>query len=549
MEKRLVLSFVLSFLVLYVWAMLTPKKQQDPSLLNPSQENQEQLVSTDNTPLNVAETVDSVVSTIDSQESDEEKVHLSNQKVDIRLSNIGGSVDHIHLKEHDEPLPVDHIGGFGAYSSDKFSVKRQQPNLIEFALVKEGMLITRIYELEEDTYTVRIRDSIKNQTKMSKDIRLDIIGFTLNMQDGPNGHHKDKEGKGGPGDSRDKGLNEYAVSSEDGIKRKNNAWKFGPKEAKTIDSKVNWLAFRNRYYATIVKPEFETLGYSQKDLSERVFQITLNTNNVQLSPSQQVDFGYTVFTGPEKTDLLETYDSNFEDIKRYYKFGLFDGISKLIGGFMKILYGFIPNWGICIILVSIVIYYSMYPLTAKGMSSMKRMQALSPKIQKLKERYEDNPQKLNQEMMELYRREKINPLGGCLPMLLQMPVFIGLYQVLWRNVDFKGAEFLWIKDLSQPDRLFTLEGSLPFIGSDINLLPLLMVVIMAVQQRFSAKNMTITDPMQLQQQKMMATVMPLLLGFIFYKFASGLTLYFTMFYIFSTITQWKISKEPKVTTT
>ena len=273
----------------------------------------------------------------------------------------------------------------------------------------------------------------------------------------------------------------------------------------------------------------------------------MNSTPYKLSPVESRDYNYTVFIGPERTELLKEYGGDFDKIKRYYKFGLFDAIAKLIGGLMKVLYGFIPNWGVCIILISIVIYYSMYPLTAKGMASMKRMQALQPKIQQLKERYEDNPQKLNQEMLELYRREKINPLGGCLPMLFQMPVFIGLYQVLWRNVDFKGAHFLWIKDLSQPDRLFTLDFSLPVIGTDINLLPILMIIIMAVQQRFSAKNMTAADPVQQQQQKMMMTVMPLLLGFIFYKFASGLTLYFTMFYIFSTITQWKISKEPKVT--
>jgi YidC/Oxa1 family membrane protein insertase len=127
-----------------------------------------------------------------------------------------------------------------------------------------------------------------------------------------------------------------------------------------------------------------------------------------------------------------------------------------------------------------------------------------------------------------------------------MPVFIGIYQVLWREVDFNGANFLWIKDLSMPDRLITFKANLPIIGNEINLLPLVMVVIMFYQQKFSSKSMVITDPMQASHQKMMGIMMPLLLGFVFYKFASGLALYFTMFYLLSTLTQWKMSKEAVV---
>ncbi|HNV23544.1 MAG TPA: YidC/Oxa1 family membrane protein insertase, partial [Candidatus Omnitrophota bacterium] len=148
--------------------------------------------------------------------------------------------------------------------------------------------------------------------------------------------------------------------------------------------------------------------------------------------------------------------------------------------------------------------------------------------------------------MELYKEHKINPLGGCLPMLLQMPIFVGLYQVLWRSVSFKGADFLWIKDLSLPDRIFILPASFPIIGNEINILPILMIFIMFYQQKLTSANMASSDPMQVQQQKMMMFIFPLMLGFLFYRFASGLTLYFTMFYLLSTITQLKISRETKV---
>lgn len=127
-------------------------------------------------------------------------------------------------------------------------------------------------------------------------------------------------------------------------------------------------------------------------------------------------------------------------------------------------------------------------------------------------------------------------------MLLQMPIFYGLYQVLWRSVDFKGANFFWIKDLSLPDRLATLPWALPFFGNEVNILPLLMAIIMFFQQKFTSKNMVITDENQLMQQKMMAVLMPVMMGFIFYHFASGLCLYFTTFYLLSTLTAWKMSK-------
>jgi YidC/Oxa1 family membrane protein insertase len=126
-----------------------------------------------------------------------------------------------------------------------------------------------------------------------------------------------------------------------------------------------------------------------------------------------------------------------------------------------------------------------------------------------------------------------------------MPVFIGLYQVLWRSVSFKGAKFLWIKDLSEPDRLFLLPFNIPFLGNEFNVLPFVMMGVMFIQQKLSSKNMVVVDPSQAAQQKMMATIMPVFLGVIFYKFASGLTLYFTMFYCFSTFTQWKLSKDIK----
>ena len=153
------------------------------------------------------------------------------------------------------------------------------------------------------------------------------------------------------------------------------------------------------------------------------------------------------------------------------------------------------------------------------------MHELHPEMEKLKAQHKDNPQKLNKEILELYKKYNINPLSGCLPLLLQMPIFIALYQALLKSVDLRNATFLWIKDLSMPDAV-ALPFSLPLLGSSINVLPLLMVVLMVAQQKISTKVMgSAVTAEQKQQQQMMLVIMPVVFGFIFYSMPSGLVLY------------------------
>jgi YidC/Oxa1 family membrane protein insertase len=164
----------------------------------------------------------------------------------------------------------------------------------------------------------------------------------------------------------------------------------------------------------------------------------------------------------------------------------------------------------------------LYPLTLKQMKSMKAMQSLQPQIEELRRLHKNNPQKLNKEIMELYKAHKVNPLGGCLPMVLQIPIFFALYQVLSRTVALKGAPFLWIKDLSEPDKLFTLPNTFPVVGNEVNILPILMAVGMFFQQKTS---MVSVNPSQAEQQKIMIIVMPIMFGVLFYHMPAGLVLY------------------------
>ncbi len=201
-----------------------------------------------------------------------------------------------------------------------------------------------------------------------------------------------------------------------------------------------------------------------------------------------------------------------------------DLIGKVFIGGLEMLFNVFRNYGVAIIALTFLINLVLFPLTRQSFLSMKRMQQVQPQMAKLREKYKDNTQQLNKEMMELYKKHKVNPLGGCLPMLLQMPVFIALYVAISKFVKLIGADFLWVHDLSSPDRV-PLPFTLPFLGNQLHVLPLIMIAGMAVQQRASAMSSVGQDPAMAEQQKMMAFMMPVIFGFIFYSMPAALVLY------------------------
>jgi YidC/Oxa1 family membrane protein insertase len=220
-------------------------------------------------------------------------------------------------------------------------------------------------------------------------------------------------------------------------------------------------------------------------------------------------------------------------------YGAFDFIAQILLRALEAIYRIVHNWGWAVVVLSLVIYLILYPLTVKQMRSMKQMQALQPIMEELKKTYKDNPQKLNKETMELYRKHKVNPFGGCLPMVLQIPIFFALYQVLIRYIVLKGASFLWIKDLSEPDRLYILAVSLPIVGNEINILPILISIGMFLQQKLSMRSMGTGYS---EQQRLMTLLMPLMFGIIFYHMPAGLVLYWLVNNLLMLINQLQISR-------
>jgi YidC/Oxa1 family membrane protein insertase len=192
-------------------------------------------------------------------------------------------------------------------------------------------------------------------------------------------------------------------------------------------------------------------------------------------------------------------------------------LSRLIFAFMLLCHRAIPNYGVVIIILSALTKLLFWPLTQKSFKSMREMQRLQPEMAAMKEKYKNDPQRLNKAMMELYRERGVNPVGGCLPLLLQMPVFISLFNVLRLTIELRRAPFmLWIRDLSAPDVVARMPFSLPFIGDAVSVLPILMGIAMFLQQKMSA-----TDP----KQAAMTYMLPIVFTVMFFRFPSGLVLY------------------------
>jgi YidC/Oxa1 family membrane protein insertase len=255
-----------------------------------------------------------------------------------------------------------------------------------------------------------------------------------------------------------------------------------------------------------------------------------------LAQGGSVTFTQNLYYGPKDADDLAAAGHYLE---RSLDYGWFSFLAKPLIWLLRLFYDLVGNYGVAIILVTIIIKVALWPLTAKSYKSMKEMQKLQPKIAKLKEKYKDDNKAFQQEMMQLYRAYKVSPMGGCLPMLLQIPFFIAFYRVLDYTLELRGAPFmLWITDLSVPDRLFYFSFKLPLLDepTGIPVLTLLMGATMIWQQKMTP---SMGDP---TQAKIMM-FMPLIFIFILLNMPSGLVLYWLVNNILS-IFQQKLINRP-----
>ena len=296
---------------------------------------------------------------------------------------------------------------------------------------------------------------------------------------------------------------------------------------------TDWVASRSKYFVV-------SLFDDRKDqiLGSTVSATFDNRELYDIAVNLKTDRAASIslYLGPLEYERIKSLKMNLESIMNF-GWAIIRPIAKGVLWVLKSMHAFIPNYGLILIIFSIMVKLLVYPLTKKSYQSMQAMQAIQPEINTLREKYKNNPTKLNQATMELYKKKGVNPLGSCFPMLLQMPLLISLFTVFRSTIELRGEPFVfWIKDLSAPDIIFNLPFKIPIYGDYVCALPILMALSMYAQQRM----MSVSGGPQQEQQKMMQYFMMGFFFLLFNSFPSGLNLYYTLFNVL-TIAQQKIT--------
>lgn len=508
MEKRLLLAFVLSMLVLVVSQPLLEKrmKQTRRSSQTPASTNQTQPQPAENAPktspsVSPREKTTEVPMPSTKAESEREIV-LENSLTKITLSNRGGVVKNWVLKRYkDSDLKtLDLVASDPAHQNLLplrlfFLDNKELTDQINSALFVEFASEQKITGTNSSS-SVTLHYA-ENGVAIEKTLTLSPDSYLINLQ-----IHVQKDGMSvpyfiaWPARFGDNALDTQSnardlVTGTEGKATKTSLAKI--KGAQDQVGSFKYAGIEDRYFATIFMQE------------PPISRVQALADEVLISISPQP---VRLFVGPKEIDVLRGIDPQLESLVDFGWFGII-GKPLFIG--LKWIYGYCRNYGVAVILLTIIINMAIFPLRWKSMVSAQRMQKLQPRIKAIQERYKkykvNDPkrQEMNQEMMALYKEHGVNPLGGCLPMLLQMPILIAFYNVLNVAIDLRQVKFLWIPDLSQYDKTFVL------------------VIVMVVTQ-FIMQKLTPTPSSDPAQAKMFM-LMPLIFGFMFAKVASGLVLY------------------------
>jgi len=304
---------------------------------------------------------------------------------------------------------------------------------------------------------------------------------------------------------------------------------FSPRQTNIIFADPEWITFSDNYFLVIMKAGARGINgkyiLQQSSPTNLSYVFGIEVPALTLQPGETRNYSFSYYTGPKRESMTLSFDKT---IGIFFAWpGAFNWFMKPIEIAMRFIMDFISrwvtNWGLVIILLALFIKLILSPLSIKAAVSIKRSALLQPRIKNLQEKYKDDAKTLNEKMAELYKKEGINPLGGCLPMLLQIPVFFALYRVLSTSVELRGASFLWIKDLTMPDTLITM--NLPLLPHSFNLLPIIMTVVQIISMRLQTMR---TPGGNSQQQTMNTFLLPVVFLFIFWSMPAGLVLYWTI---------------------
>ena len=485
----------------------------------------------------------------------EEIVVLENDELKLELSSWGGVVKKATLKQYAQKLgeisetnpaveldfsksPLGEVGGLAAVGVGsgimEFRVKEKTATEVvfenEFGPRKVTLAEGYKVEFEDGWFNLGPHDFTLSLGSMdmghsANDI-LSVDSWALDAGKGKEGviHHGDDNSPlkpflvggvvGGCGCSKPAAPPDWASKSV------------------SYPSAQRWIALKDRFFVVaLASNTAHNKGFTadiERDLKSVAYRPGRISAKAVFSVGEATAMKSVFYVGPKKQSLL--WDLGMKDVM---EFGMWRWICYPVVWLLTNCHAVIPSYGVAIILLTILVRLLFWPLTRKSTEGMKKMQEIQPLMKELQAKYKDNPQRLQQETWALYREKKVNPLSSCLPMLIQIPVFIALFNVLRSAVELRYADFLWIADLSEPEHLFA--SWFPFGG--LNILPLLMAATMFLQSKLTP------SAGDASQQRMMTVFMPLMMLVMFYNFASALSLYWTLSQVLSIVQMWMIRRE------
>jgi len=533
MEKRVLLAIILSIAVMYGYTLIFPQPKQPVSPALPQQaESKPAAGAPSQSPLPV--TVPPVASQpLPAQQVSARDITIETDVYRAVISTLNGSLKSLSLKQYrdvagtagkeivllQEKDPrnfslANEFPGFNQdanliYSASTASLVVQgteSKSLELLATTPAGLIVKKVFTFSGKGYDIGLDHSIYNNTASHVEGNVHLLLRNKSVKP------KDDAGRYEVFGPVTKTETDVVFDSLADL----------AKSPKSYTAALKWSGFGDKYFLNAVLASNGSIGsLSFRDLSG-VLEQRFVSPKVSINPQQSATVSYKVFYGPKDIDILKAQQAQLEQA---IDLGWFSAIAKPMLHSLKLFYRYLHNYGLAIIAITVILKILFFPLTHKSYKSMKEMQKLQPKMQELKEKHKDDRDAMNRAVMEMYKTHKVNPLGGCLPMLVQIPVFFGLYKALMFSIELRHAPFyFWLQDLSAKDPYYVT--------------PIIMGATMFIQQKMTPTNM---DPVQAK----MMLALPVVFTFMFLNFPSGLVLYWLVNNILTIAQQAYINKSLK----
>lgn len=530
--KRMAAFAVVAVLILMGWGFIFPEppKPEQQAAPETAQQVTAPLAGSDLTPTKpITVTTDTFKAVIDENSGDLRGLNLlkhnATSDADKTFTLLSDSREHKYLAQS---LLVDEKGNYlfqnssfkaeqndYTLSGDKLEVRLSAPEA-------NGIQVDKVYTFSKDSYVISVRFDITNNSDTP--LKVDGVYRVLRDNSKPEGSGYFNQTYAGPVLYTPDGKFQkvpFEDLDEDFDSRRDRA-----DYQRTASS--GWIGFTQHYFTTVwvLQPkEGNSICQSGdclldiKRRSDHLYSAGVRVPLPAIAAGQKLSVPAELYAGPQEYAVITKVADNLELVKDYGRTHI---VAAPLFRLLNWLHSIIGNWGWSIVLLTIIVKILLLPLTNASYRSMAKMRAVAPKLEMLKKQHGDDRMALQQAMMKMYKEEKINPLGGCLPMLLQFPVFIGLYWVLFASVELRQASWGWVADLARPDPLY--------------ILPILMAVTMFIQTKLSPPP---SDPMQAKMMK----IMPLIFSAMFFFFPAGLVLYYVVNNLLSMAQQWLINKK------